>query len=114
MSAHAPDSEAVFASLNADLWLKRAIVAGASRDVVAALRGVVAQVAAEGSEAVVIEHSAVIVGVAKRLCADARRDATMPRSDAATVLDVLRGLAPALRASLSAQLASSDNGRRGR
>jgi hypothetical protein len=36
----------------------------------------------------------------------------MPRSDAATVLDVLRGLSPALRAALSARLAVNDNGRR--
>jgi hypothetical protein len=31
---------------------------------------------------------------------------------AATVLDVLRGLSPALRAALSARLAGNDNGRR--
>jgi hypothetical protein len=36
----------------------------------------------------------------------------MPRSEAATVLDVLRGLSPALRAALSARATANDNGRR--
>ena len=36
----------------------------------------------------------------------------MPRSEAATVLDVLRGLSPALRAALSALRVANDNGRR--